>query len=51
MVRAGHSSQKAQLIYQHSTLEHQRRLAADIDAHVRDRRAGGKQSGGDARHA
>jgi integrase len=51
MVRAGQSSQKAQLIYQHSTLEHQRRLAADIDAHVRDRRAGSKQSGGDARHA
>ena len=50
MVCAGHSSQKAQLIYQHSTLEHQRRLAADIDAHARDR-AGGKQSGGDARHA
>ncbi|WP_443057071.1 hypothetical protein [Streptomyces sp. NBC_00669] len=51
MVRAGQSSQKAQLIYQHSTLEHQRRLAEDIDAHVRDRRAGGKQSGGDARQA
>jgi integrase len=51
MVRAGHSSQRAQLIYQHSTLEHQRRLAQDIDAYVRDRRAGGKQSGGHARHA
>lgn len=38
MVRAGQSSQKAQLIYQHSTLEHQRRLARDIDAHVRARR-------------
>ncbi|BBA99028.1 putative integrase [Actinacidiphila reveromycinica] len=51
MVRAGQSSQKAQLIYQHSTLEHQRRLAEGIDAHVRDRRAGGQQPGGDARHA
>ena len=38
MVRAGQSSQKAQLIYQHSTLEHQRRIAEDIDAEVRERR-------------
>jgi integrase len=38
MVRAGQSSQKAQLIYQHSTLEHQRRLAESIDAYVRARR-------------
>ncbi|WP_317852592.1 hypothetical protein [Streptomyces venezuelae] len=35
MVRAGQSSERAQLIYQHSTREHQRRLAADIDATVR----------------
>ncbi|MDT3397634.1 tyrosine-type recombinase/integrase [Streptomyces sp. B1866] len=38
MVRAGQSSQRAQLIYQHSTLEHQQRIAADIDARVRGRR-------------
>lgn len=38
MVRAGQSSQKIQLIYQHSTLEHQRRLAQVIGAHVRARR-------------
>ncbi|MFJ1636576.1 MULTISPECIES: hypothetical protein [unclassified Streptomyces] len=35
MVRAGQSSERAQLIYQHSTKEHQRRLAADIDLDVR----------------
>ncbi|GAA1892273.1 tyrosine-type recombinase/integrase [Streptantibioticus ferralitis] len=43
MVRAGQSSQKAQLIYQHSTLEHQQRIADDIDAHVRARRSGAEQ--------
>ncbi|GGU32182.1 tyrosine-type recombinase/integrase [Streptomyces violascens] len=35
MVRAGHSSERAQLIYQHSTRKHQRKLAGDIDADVR----------------
>lgn len=35
MVRAGQSSEKAQLIYQHSTKEHQRKLTADIDTDVR----------------
>lgn len=35
MVRAGQSSERAQLIHQHSTKEHQRRLADDIDATVR----------------
>ncbi|WUO40001.1 integrase [Streptomyces sp. NBC_00285] len=35
MVRAGQSSEKAQLIYQHSTVKHQRRLAHGIDAEVR----------------
>ncbi|MEU3772129.1 site-specific integrase [Streptomyces sp. NPDC032472] len=39
MVRAGQSSERAQLIYQHSTKEHQRRLAHDIDATVRLQRA------------
>ncbi|GGO84895.1 hypothetical protein GCM10012280_17420 [Wenjunlia tyrosinilytica] len=39
MVRAGQSSQKAQLIYQHTTLEHQHRIAEDIDAEVRGRRS------------
>ncbi|MEV7519334.1 hypothetical protein [Streptomyces sp. NPDC091371] len=38
MVRVGQSSERAQLIYQHSTKEHQRRLADDIDANVRSRR-------------
>jgi integrase len=40
MVRAGQSSERAQLIYQHSTKEHQRRLAADIDLDVRRRQSG-----------
>ncbi len=35
MVRAGQSSERAQLIYQHSTAKHQRRLAQGIDAEVR----------------
>ncbi|MGA5040257.1 tyrosine-type recombinase/integrase [Streptomyces olivaceoviridis] len=35
MVRAGQSSERAQLIYQHSTAKHQRRLARGIDAEVR----------------
>lgn len=35
MVRAGQSSERAQLIYQHSTVKHQRRLARGIDAEVR----------------
>lgn len=35
MVRAGQSSERAQLIYQHSTARHQRRLAEGIDAEVR----------------
>ncbi|KOG36606.1 MULTISPECIES: tyrosine-type recombinase/integrase [Streptomyces] len=38
MVRAGQSSERAQLIYQHSTKAHQRKLADDIDAHVRSQR-------------
>ncbi|MEU0831013.1 hypothetical protein [Streptomyces sp. NPDC005969] len=35
MVRARQSSERAQLIHQHSTKEHLRRLAADIDCDVR----------------
>ncbi|WP_436842640.1 hypothetical protein [Streptomyces flaveolus] len=31
-VRAGQSSERAQLIYQHSTAKHQRKLAKGIDA-------------------
>ncbi|WP_329021560.1 tyrosine-type recombinase/integrase [Streptomyces sp. NBC_00690] len=45
MVRAGQSSEKAQLIYQHSTKEHQRRLAADIDVDVRRQRAAATPGG------
>ncbi|GHB70307.1 hypothetical protein GCM10010347_45720 [Streptomyces cirratus] len=41
MVRAGQSPERAQLIYQHSTKEHQRRLADDIDATVRLQRVPG----------
>ncbi len=35
MVRAGQSSERAQLIYQHSTAKHQRKLARGIDAEMR----------------
>ena len=35
MVRAGQSSERAQMIYQHSTAKHQRKLARGIDAEVR----------------
>jgi integrase len=35
MVRAGQSSEKAALIYQHSPLERQKEVAAGLDAHVR----------------
>jgi integrase len=39
MVRAGQSSERAALIYQHSTLERQREVAAALDARVRAERA------------
>ncbi|MFE9122163.1 tyrosine-type recombinase/integrase [Streptomyces sp. NPDC007172] len=39
MVRAGHSSERAQLIYQHSTHKHQRKLAGAIYVDVRRQRA------------
>jgi integrase len=47
MVRAGQSSERAQLIYQHSTAKHQRRLAQGIDTEVRAqfREAGSAQPG------
>lgn len=32
MVRAGRSLERAQLIYQHSTVKHQRRLAQGTDS-------------------
>ncbi|WP_370686483.1 hypothetical protein [Streptomyces viridochromogenes] len=35
MVRVGQSSERAQLIYQHSMAKHQRKLANGIDAGVR----------------
>lgn len=38
MARAGHSSYKARLIYQHPTLEQQRRIAEAIDTEVREQR-------------
>ena len=38
MVRAGQSSEKAALIYQHSTLELQKEVAAGLDARVRAER-------------
>jgi hypothetical protein len=38
MVRAGQSSEKAALIYQHSNLDRQREVAAGIDARVRAER-------------
>ncbi|WP_269855547.1 tyrosine-type recombinase/integrase [Streptomyces sp. RPT161] len=47
MVRAGQSSEKAQLIYQHSTKEHQRKLAADIDADVRRQQAKAAENNGE----
>ncbi len=46
MVRACQSSERAQLIYQHSTKEHQRRLAANIDLDVRRQQSAGAAVGG-----
>ena len=48
MVRAGQSSERAALIYQHSTLERQREIAAALDARVRaDRKKIAEQRDGD----
>lgn len=44
MVRAGQSSERAALIYQHSTLERQREVAAGLDERVRADRRGGAGS-------
>lgn len=38
MVRAGQSSERAALIYQHSDMERQKEVASGIDAHVRAER-------------
>ena len=38
MVRAGQSSERAALIYQHSDRERQKEVAADIDARVQNER-------------
>jgi hypothetical protein len=51
MVRAGQSSERAALIYQHSDLERQKEVAAGIDARVQSERrraaekAAGEESG------
>ncbi|MEU7189272.1 tyrosine-type recombinase/integrase [Streptomyces sp. NPDC045369] len=42
MVRAGQSSERAALIYQHSGLERQKEVAGGIDAHVRAERVRAK---------
>ncbi len=42
MVRAGQSSERAALIYQHSDLERQKEVAGGIDAHVRAERVRAK---------
>jgi integrase len=46
MVRAGHSSERAQLIYQHSTEKDQRNLADAIDADVRRQRTAADMASG-----
>ena len=48
MVRAGQSSEKAALIYQHSDDERQRDVAAGLDEMVRAERA--KHHKGDSAH-
>ncbi|WP_443032974.1 tyrosine-type recombinase/integrase [Streptomyces sp. A1-5] len=45
MVRAGHSSARAQLIYQHSEKRHQRKIASAIDADVRRQRQEASERG------
>ncbi|MFE9608004.1 hypothetical protein [Streptomyces sp. NPDC006012] len=46
MVRAGQSSQKAAMIYQHSDDERQREVAAGLDGMVRSERAKHHKDGG-----
>jgi integrase len=52
MVRAGQSSERTQLICQHSTREHQHKLAAAIDLDIRRRQArtAGRGEGGATVH-
>lgn len=47
MVRAGQSSEKAALIYQHSDEERQEEVAAGLDATVRKARAAAAQKPSD----
>jgi integrase len=47
MVRAGQSSERAQLIYQHSQPKHQRKIAAGIDAEVREQRKSARRAAKD----
>ncbi|MET7715084.1 hypothetical protein [Streptomyces sp. NPDC005407] len=47
MVRAGQPSEKSQPIHQHSTTEHQRQLAADVDSDVRRQRARAAEDSGE----
>lgn len=49
MVRAGQSSQKAALIYQHSDDERQEEVAAGLDATVRKARAAAREKEPDGR--
>ncbi len=54
MVRAGHSSEKAAMIYQHSTDDRQRKIAKDLDDLVAGERGGkhgGKSKSGKSRKA
>ncbi|MFJ3667761.1 tyrosine-type recombinase/integrase [Streptomyces sp. NPDC090106] len=51
MVRAGQSSERAQLIYQHSTERHQRKLAQGIDTEVRAQPSGAGRAQQSAREA
>jgi integrase len=45
MVRAGQSSERAALIYQHSNLDRQKEVAAALDARVRAHREAARPSG------
>jgi hypothetical protein len=49
MVRAGQSSEKAALIYQHSDDERQEEVAAGLDATVRKARAAAREKEPDSR--
>jgi len=49
MVRAGQSSERAALIYQHSNLERQKEVAAALDARVRVHRAAAESPSGTQR--